>query len=109
MDDCLFCKILKGEIPSEKIYEDDKVYAFKDIAPMAKYHFLFIPKEHGQNINDVSDFNTIFEAIKKVVAEYNFTDDGYRVVTNVNKFGGQTVFHTHFHLLAGEQLTGFGR
>lgn len=109
MENCLFCKIIKGEIPSEKIYEDEKVYAFKDIAPMAKHHFLIIPKVHSQNMNEVDDFNSLFSAIKNVVAEYGFTENGFRVVTNVNKFGGQTVFHTHFHLLAGEQLTSFGR
>lgn len=108
--DCLFCKIIKGEIPSEKIFENDSVYAFKDIYPMAKEHYLFISKNHSANINemDTKDLLEVMSAIKEFTTNSKLEKDGFRVVTNINKNGGQTVFHTHFHVLGGEQLGRFG-
>ncbi len=112
-DDCLFCKIIKGEIPSTKVYEDEKVFAFADINPLAKEHYLFIHKNHSDNVNDISDqdpeqFADIFKAISVVTKEKKLTENGFRVVTNYGAYGGQTVFHAHFHVLGGEQLRGFG-
>lgn len=111
--DCLFCKIIDGAIPSKKVYEDDHVYAFEDIAPMAKEHYLFISKSHTKNVNEIADNNPeqlsqIFNAISKFTKDTNLTNTGFRVVTNYGPHGGQTVFHTHFHVLGGEQLRGFG-
>ena len=108
--DCLFCKILAKEIPSEKVYEDENVYGFKDIYPMAKNHFLFISKKHSTNVNEMDpvDIGYIMSAIKKFTQSCELESEGFRIVTNVNKNGGQTVFHTHFHVLGGEQLKGFG-
>ncbi len=110
MSECLFCKILNNEIPSNRVYEDDYVYAFEDINPLAKEHYLFISKNHSENFNDLSsdDLVHIHQAIKKFTSGTKLETDGYRVVTNINSFGGQTVFHTHFHVLGGEQLKGFG-
>ena len=113
MSECLFCKILNGEIPSEKVYEDEKVFAFKDINPMAKEHYLFISKSHSLNINEISDnkpeqLSEVFSAISSFTKNSDLIDNGFRVVTNSGSNGGQTVFHTHFHLLGGEQLRGFG-
>jgi histidine triad (HIT) family protein len=113
MSDCLFCKILKAEIPSEKVYENDVVYGFKDIHPLAKEHYLFIHKSHTKNINDLAtqaphQLTDVFTAISDFTRTNNLEEDGFRVVTNVNSNGGQTVFHTHFHVLGGEALKGFG-
>lgn len=107
---CLFCKILEREIPSETIFENENVYAFKDINPMAKEHYLFISKRHSQNINEMDDKSLveIFSAIKEFSQNNHLEKNGFRVVTNINKHGGQTVFHTHFHVLGGEQLKAFG-
>jgi len=113
MSDCLFCKIIAGEIPSERIIETDKVIAFKDINPLAKEHYLFIHKEHTQNVNDMvlthpEQFAEIHAAIQKFTSSNDLEKNGFRVVSNVNQHGGQSVFHTHFHVLGGEQLRGFG-
>lgn len=113
MQDCLFCKILNNEIPSSKVYEDEKVYAFKDINPMAKEHYLFIHKNHSTNINEMSDSNSddlkdIFGAISIFTRDSDLSTSGFRVVTNHGPNAGQTVFHTHFHVLGGEILRGFG-
>lgn len=113
MSDCLFCKVLAGDIPSDKVFENDKVYAFKDIYPQAKEHYLFIHKEHSRNVNELSQNNPeqlseIFSAISEFTKSNHLEKDGFRVVTNINKNGGQTVFHTHFHVIGGEQLKGFG-
>jgi len=110
MDDCLFCKIIKGEIPSKKAYEDDYVYAFWDISPTAPVHILVIPKKHISTLNDITKENSeviskIYEAIPKIANENNIAEDGYRVVSNCNKAAGQTVFHIHFHLIGGRELT----
>ncbi|WP_294351102.1 histidine triad nucleotide-binding protein [uncultured Clostridium sp.] len=109
MEDCIFCKIIKGEIPSKKIYEDDKVYAFYDISPEAPVHFLVIPKEHICSVNDINEENSsiishIFLAINKIVNDLGIAENGYRIVNNTGKDGGQTVHHMHYHVLAGRNL-----
>ena len=109
MSDCLFCKIAKGEIPSEKIYEDDKVYAFYDINPEAPTHFLVIPKEHIESANELNDNNIdivshIFKVINKLVVELKIADAGYRIINNCGEDGGQTVKHLHFHVIGGRSL-----
>lgn len=113
MSDCLFCKIIKGEIPSERVYEDDNVLAFKDIRPLAKEHYLFISKNHTKNVNVMADEEeqgivNIYKAIRKFTQEGDLEQTGFRVVTNINKNSGQEVFHTHFHVVGGERLKGFG-
>lgn len=109
MGDCIFCKIIAGEIPSKKVYEDDKVFAFEDINPEAPVHVLIVPKTHIANINELSEkhenlIGHIFIVSKRIAGEYNIEDNGYRVVTNCGKDGGQTVDHIHFHLLGGRNL-----
>ncbi len=109
MNDCLFCKIIKGEIPSKKVYEDEYVYAFWDISPTAPVHILVIPKKHISTLNDVDNENSqtiakIYEAIPKIAKEQGIDENGYRVVSNCNKDAGQTVFHIHFHLIGGREL-----
>ena len=106
--DCLFCKIIAGEIPSAKLYEDDKVLVFKDIDPQAPVHFLAIPKEHIPSANDITEENSaiigyIYQIIAKLARELKL-DKGYRVVTNCGEDAGQTVQHIHFHVLAGGPL-----
>ncbi len=105
---CLFCKIIAGEIPSKKVYEDEYVYAFYDIAPMAPVHVLFVPKQHMDSADAVNAENSlyvakIFEAIPKVAAELGL-ENGYRVITNCGEDGCQSVKHLHFHLLGGKKL-----
>ena len=107
--DCLFCEIVKGNIPSKKVYEDDSVYAFYDIAPMAPVHVLIVPKMHISSVNEVTAENSaviahIYEVAAKLAKELGVADDGYRIVTNCGKNAGQTVFHRHFHLLGGTEL-----
>ena len=109
MGDCLFCKIIAGEIPSKKIYEDDKVLAFYDISPEAPVHFLVIPKEHISSANEINEKNAdivshIFIAINKIVKELNIADSGYRIINNCGVDGGQTVNHMHFHVLGAREL-----
>ncbi|MBR1764379.1 MAG: histidine triad nucleotide-binding protein [Ruminococcus sp.] len=108
MNDCLFCKIIKGEIPSDKVYEDELVYVFKDIAPTAPVHLLVIPKEHISKLDEVDESNSaviahIYEVIAKLSKELDLKD-GFRVVSNCGESAGQSVFHIHFHLLAGRPL-----
>lgn len=107
--DCIFCKIVNGDIPSNKIYEDDKVLAFHDISPEAPIHFLVIPKEHIKSANDINEGNShiishIFLVINKLVRELNIAETGYRIVNNCGKDGGQTVDHIHFHVLGQRDL-----
>ena len=107
--DCLFCKIINGEIPSEKVYEDEYVYAFNDISPTAPVHVLIVPKKHISTINDINEedcalIGRIYLCAKKIAKEKGIAEDGYRVVTNCNKMAGQTVFHIHFHLIGGREL-----
>ena len=112
MDNCLFCKIIKGEIPSTKVYEDDHVFGFVDIYPQAKTHLLFIHKVHTSNINEMADepctVGEAFQAIQKYTRSIGLDKNGFRVVTNLGPEAGQTVFHTHFHVLGGEKLGRFG-
>ncbi len=107
--DCLFCSIIKGEIPSTKVYEDEQVYAFKDINPMAPVHVLIIPKTHLSSINDVTEENSaviahIYAVAAKLAKALGISESGYRVVSNCGADAGQTVFHLHFHLLGGKKL-----
>lgn len=111
MNDCLFCKIIAGEIPSKKVYEDALCYAFYDVQPMAPTHFLVVPKAHLSSANDVNEENAavvghIYAVIARLAKEQNLTG-GYRVVTNCGSDAGQTVHHLHFHVLAGKQLGSF--
>lgn len=113
MSDCLFCKIVAGTIPSAKIYEDENVLGFKDLRPQATIHHLFIHKMHTRDINELSknDPNQLidlFKAIQVFTEKDKLTLNGFRIVTNQGPHAGQTVFHTHLHLLAGEPLGHFG-
>ena len=109
-DDCLFCKIIKGDIPSSKVYEDHLCYAFYDINPQAPTHFLVVPKAHIQSVSEITRFNEgivghIFIVIAKLAKELGFAEAGYRVVSNIGAAGQQTVPHLHFHVLAGRDMT----
>ncbi|MBP1889529.1 histidine triad (HIT) family protein [Clostridium moniliforme] len=109
MSDCIFCKIVNGEIPSKKIYEDEYVYAFYDINPEAPVHFLVIPKEHIKSVNLITEENSkvishIFEVIRNLTKELGISENGYRIVNNCGVDGGQTVDHMHFHVLGGREL-----
>ena len=106
-EDCLFCRILKNEIPSKKVFENEKVYAFKDIHPQAPVHVLFIHKEHTKDIGELIDqdprqLQDLFLAIRQFSVETKIDDKGIRIMTNWGKSAGQTVFHTHFHVLSGK-------
>ena len=106
---CIFCKIASGEIPSNKLYEDEQVLAFYDLEPQAPIHFLVIPKEHIPSAAAISVENSaivahIYEVIAKLAAELKL-EGGFRVVTNCGEQGGQTVQHLHFHVLAGRDMT----
>ncbi len=108
MSDCLFCKIIAGEIPSTKVYEDERVLAFRDIAPQAPTHILVIPKEHIASVAEIDEKNSavvshIFEVIAKIAKEEKL-EGGYRVVSNCGDDAGQTVHHLHFHILGGKKL-----
>lgn len=107
--DCIFCKIAAGEIPSTKVYEDEKVLAFKDINPLAPVHILVIPKTHIESAAAITSENSavisyIFEVIAKIVKEQGIDKDGFRVVTNCGENGCQSVKHLHFHILGGRKL-----
>ena len=109
MDNCLFCKIIAGDIPSTKVYEDDDVFAFRDINPQAPVHILVVPKQHICCADAVNAANSAcvakcFEAIAKI-AKAEGLDTGYRVINNCGEDGGQTVMHLHFHLLGGLKLS----
>ena len=109
MCDCLFCKIVAGSIPSTKVYEDETVFAFRDIAPQAPTHILVIPKAHLSGVNDITGENSavvahIFEVIPQI-AKAEGLEGGYRVVSNCGADAGQTVHHLHFHILGGKELS----
>ncbi|MBQ7548493.1 MAG: histidine triad nucleotide-binding protein [Clostridia bacterium] len=109
MEDCLFCKIIGGEIPSSKVYEDDTVFAFRDIAPQAPTHILIVPKEHISSAAQIDPSNSavvahIFEVAAKL-AEEEGLNDGFRIVNNCGDIAGQTVKHLHFHLMGGREFT----
>ena len=108
MSDCLFCKIIAGEIPSNKVYEDELCYAFYDISPQAPTHFLVVPKAHipsvaGVDVSNQATVGHIFAVIAKLCKELGL--DSYRVVSNIGEQAGQSVPHLHFHVLSGRDMT----
>lgn len=108
-DDCLFCKIIKGQIPAEKVFENEDVISFKDIHPQSKHHYLIIPKFHVDSLAHLEASNSsvvtkLFEAANKIAEEKGFKSKGYRSVINTGEEGGQTVFHLHLHILAGNKM-----
>lgn len=109
MNDCVFCKIINGEIPSEKVYEDDEILAFKDINPAAPIHILVIPKKHIESLLKLEDEDYVLvgkiqKVINKLAAQLNIEEEGFRVIVNCGKDAGQEVMHLHYHLLAGRKL-----
>lgn len=109
MEDCLFCKIIKGEIPCNKVYEDEEILAFHDINPAAPIHILVIPKKHITSLahlekEDETIVGKIYTVINEIAQKNGFKEEGYRVIVNCGKNGGQEVMHLHFHLLAGKPL-----
>lgn len=109
MDNCIFCKIIKGEIPSSKVYEDEEILAFKDINPAAPIHILVIPKKHITSLAEMENrdeiiISKIYKIINEIAEKQGVKEKGYRVIVNCGKDGGQEVGHLHFHLLAGKQL-----
>lgn len=108
-DDCLFCKIVAGDIPGDVVYEDDDVYAFRDINPAAPTHVLVIPKKHIASVKDATPedealMGKLLLAGNKVAEQEGLTQDGFRYVINTGGHGGQTVFHIHLHVLGGRQM-----
>ena len=109
MEDCLFCKIIKGEVPSNKVYEDEECLAFHDINPAAPIHILVIPKKHIKSVaelekEDEALMGKLFTVINKIAEQEGFKEDGYRIINNCGKNGGQEVMHLHFHILGGREL-----
>ncbi|MGZ9585010.1 histidine triad nucleotide-binding protein [Paenibacillus marinisediminis] len=107
--DCIFCKIVEGTIPSKKVFENDEVVAFHDIAPQAPVHIVIIPKKHIPTMNDVAAddlhlIGSVHHAAQQIAKELGIADTGYRLVNNCGKDSGQLVFHIHYHLLGGESL-----
>ena len=108
-DDCLFCKILDGEIPAELIYESNTAVAFRDVNPQAPTHVLVIPRKHISTINDIEQadqeiIGSLYTAAREIAAMEGVADDGYRAVMNCNEGAGQSVFHIHLHVLGGRQM-----
>ena len=106
---CLFCKIISGEIPSKKVFENDMVYAFRDIEPQAPEHVVIVPKAHIPSTNDINEENiayvsAVWEAIPEIAKSLGIDQKGYRVVNNCGEDGGQTVGHLHFHLMGGRSF-----
>lgn len=106
---CIFCEIINGNIPSQTVYEDDMIKAFKDIEPQAPTHIVIVPKVHIESANGINAENSafiahIFEAIPQIAEKEGIASDGYRIINNCGKNGGQTVGHLHFHLLGGRDL-----
>ena len=109
--DCIFCKIVAGEMPAERLFEDDRVLAFKDISPAAPVHGLVIPKRHVATLDDFADSDEsllghLMLVARRIAAEHDLS--GYRVAMNINSLGGQVVFHAHLHILGGRQMRGLG-
>ncbi len=107
MSDCLFCKIVKKEIPADIVFENEFVVAFKDINPKAPVHILVVPKKHISTFNDIQEedfpiYNEIIKAVQKITKDLGIAEKGYRVLVNVNKEGGQVIFHLHVHVLGGK-------
>ena len=110
MENCIFCKIIGGQIPSDKVYEDELIFAFRDINPQAPVHILVIPKIHLASMNEITAENThviarIFEKIPQIAKAEGLEENGYRVVSNCGSDGCQSVLHLHFHILGGRKLT----
>ena len=110
MANCLFCKIIAGEIPASKVYEDDRLIAFNDINPQAPMHVLVVPKQHVATLNDLTAADdelvgTMMRTAASIAKERGFDSPGYRTVFNCNAQAGQTVFHIHLHLLGGRAMT----
>ncbi|MFM9903143.1 MAG: histidine triad nucleotide-binding protein [Pyrinomonadaceae bacterium] len=108
-EDCIFCKIGSGEIPSERVFEDDVCVAFNDLSPQAPTHILIIPRVHFDSLDKASEEQSailghLLLTAAKIARQLGFAEDGYRIVINTNSAGGQTVFHLHVHLLAGRQF-----
>lgn len=109
MEDCIFCKIIKGEIPSDKVYEDEDVLAFKDINPATPIHILVIPKKHIKSLIDLEEDDYVLvgkiqKAINTIAKQLNIEEEGFRVIVNCGKDAGQEVMHLHYHVLAGRKL-----
>ena len=107
MSDCIFCKIANREINSEIIYENDNVIGFKDLNPMAKLHFLLVPKKHYETVLDIDNqevMKDIFKAVKEIAEKYRIENNGFRLINNCKEDGGQEVMHMHIHMLGGEKL-----
>lgn len=109
MEDCVFCKIIKGEIPAKKVYEDEEILAFNDIQPAAPIHVLIIPKKHIANLMEIEAEDTalmgnIIQTAKKIAKQLGIEEDGFRLIVNCGKDAGQEVMHIHFHLLAGRKM-----
>ena len=109
MANCIFCKIINGEIPCNKVYEDDKILCFKDLNPGAPVHVLIIPKKHISSLNEVKEedleyINQIYIKLKLIVKTLGISEDGYRLVVNCGTDGGQTVEHLHFHIMGGRAM-----
>lgn len=109
MEDCIFCKIIKGEIPSNKVYEDEEILAFHDINPATPIHILVIPKKHIESLANLEKedellVGRIYGVINKIAEEQGFKNEGFRVIVNCGENGGQEVMHLHFHILAGKKL-----
>ncbi len=109
MSDCIFCKIIEGEIPSEKVYEDEEIVAFEDIDPRAPVHVLIVPREHIPTLNDTEPaqdglLGRMVLVAMRIARENDVADSGYRLLINCNKDGGQEVFHLHLHVIGGRYL-----
>ena len=109
MEDCIFCKIIKGEIPAEKVYEDEEIIAFKDIHPAAPIHVLIIPKKHIATLMNIENEDTvlmgkIIQTTKKIAKQLGIEENGFRLIANCGPDSGQEVMHIHFHLLAGRKM-----
>jgi len=109
MVDCIFCKIANGKIPSDKVYENENVYAFRDLNPVAPTHVLIVPKEHIQSLDEMEDthqslLGEMMLTAKKIAKDEGLSEDGYRVVNNIGKAGGQSVDHFHLHVVGGRNM-----
>ncbi|MDX2129055.1 MAG: histidine triad nucleotide-binding protein [Chloroherpetonaceae bacterium] len=109
MENCIFCKIASGAIPSKKVYEDEEIFAFHDINPVAPIHILIIPKKHIASLVEVTTddlflLGKMMHVAKQLAAEFGLSDKGYRININTNADGGQTVFHLHVHLIGGKRM-----
>lgn len=110
MPDCIFCKIASGDIPSDKVYEDDSLVGFRDIQPQAPTHIVIIPKEHIETVNDITEDDSellsgMLLACQRIAKDEGLSENGYRIVINCNRDGGQSVFHLHAHVLGGRKMS----